>query len=93
MAGFQTCCNILAIDAGKESRSDRWERDTKLDESDAKSVKSILVNQETSKVSHTKQIIRIRAFEYWDLDALWRLLCRYQISGSVATQSVGKPSL
>ena len=69
------------------------ERDTKLDKSDAKYVKSILVNQETSKDSHTKQIFRIRDFENWDLDALWRLPCNFQISGLVATQSVGKPSL
>ncbi len=61
VAGFKPYCNILAIDAGKESRSDRWKRDTKPDKSDGKSIKSIPVNPETSKVSHTKQIIRIRA--------------------------------
>lgn len=61
VAGLKTCCNVLAMDACKVSRSDRWERDTKPDKSDGKSVKSILVNPESSKDSHTKQLIRIRA--------------------------------
>ena len=61
VAGLKPYCNILAIDAGKESGFDGLERDIKPDKSDGKPVKSILVNPETSKDSHTKQIISIRA--------------------------------
>ena len=61
VSGLKPYCNVLAIYAGEESGFNGLERDIKLDKSDGKPVKSILVNPETSRDSHTKRIIRTRA--------------------------------